>query len=577
MQELVSVEFNDQTSYVSYSNTDIVGCPIDHYWGPVGNYRVLTREEYIALYPDCKPLGASSKIDGVRELFKKFDEDLNNPMNSWVYPWASALRAMRMGASFVEVVRPAGVWKYLHTHLSTLGTFTPSASFDQFEDNYSSGIQLALKYPGFIPDNYGPYDDLEFRITCGGKWDSAGNAPIKIEVYGITYNPDTPQLVVLTSNLVETLLGDFSKDTIVDGKRVFIEDVVASNSNILAVKVLPSDPNNPGEFNYNFQNKAIKYTEMITQGGTPPGNDSVFDRRYDNDELYKEQWPNYYDPYKDMDVTQSTILIPSVSTHEVNERIIEVAAYRKTLNGIVGLPIDQNTQGMEDHHYGYNYSDILAYHGRLTKDMFTEFVQGQEQVTFLGERFVMDCTAAVAGRTCAVASQVRTNQLPSAKAYGMINTVLTETLQFSEVLKLHEKGIGSVYATVNGPMIFSVRSLHPRQTSYFARFNVARVTAKVLKPVINRILEAIHTDTVSDVLMRMSMQKDLQFIINQEIADRNLKAESQALITDEANSDANTRGGEILIVDLILYYKKLVEQARVRITATDSSVTTTIS
>ena len=126
-------------------------------------------------------------------------------------------------------------------------------------------------------------------------------------------------------------------------------------------------------------------------------------------------------------------------------------------------------------------------------------------------------------------------------------------------------------------MIFSIRSCHLRQTSYFGKFNISRVCAEILKPTILSALGAIHTDTASDAVMRNSFANSLQVFIDDEISKGNIKSNSVASCNDNDNSDPNTNGGEKLVIRLTLWFKKLVEKVNIIVVATDSTVTSSVS
>lgn len=671
MQELVNVTFRDLTNYQTYNGSDVVGIPVPYYWGPEETLMVLNKDQFLDKFPASDPA-------------------VNFGLE-WVYPWAQAMRALEMGAPFVEVWRPKGFkyfnWKFTKSDPSDpagiVTTFTPSdetiilnvkpdtgtvfapgssfagnfdfSKLETFEfapavmsgpavtkddimnyfnqkvqvvpnktlralyeleskpystkiedfaelmetvkpgfvsdtgylisgmnwmniqvpkdtaymytelaslaaiprwssskwnsDVENTGIAVALKYSGFVPKSYyRGFDDIRINLSLNeSTFDDVNGAPFKVTIYGQIHEGKT----LLSEEVLEQYLADWTNETFVDGKRVFIEDLIKSSS-LIDIKVAIAN---------GLSQNIDLYLSDVQNTSIPTFN------------IADVVWSECYKHYKDIDESEATVIMPALSKHSINQICLEIADTKKTATAIVGFPLDQTDL---EQVYQYTQTDIESYHKLLKKTMFGEFIQGQEKVSYMGRNIIMDCVASVVGRTIAVATEVRTNQLPSARTYGLYDTVLTKSFEFSTVLALHDKGIGSVYNTVYGPMIFSVRSLHIRQNSYFGRFNVSRVTAKILKPTISRVLAAIHTDTVSDVFMRAALQNDLQAIIDNEIGARNVNPLSQALVLDSENADAKTRGGELLVVDLVLYYKKLVERASIRITATDSSVSVSI-
>ena len=204
----------------------------------------------------------------------------------------------------------------------------------------------------------------------------------------------------------------------------------------------------------------------------------------------------------------------------------------------------------QSRYYAFTKTKIKEYKDSLIGDKFSIFVAGRESVNIQGETFVLDCTSGWAGRASAVAGATTINQLPSAKAYGQYTGNLVESLDFADVLDLHKEGVISVYSTTNGPLIFGIRTLHPRQTSYYGKANVMRVLAGVLKNVLGSVLEVMHTSAAADASSRAAYETQLNSIINEYIGNRSLRPQSRAIVGEELNNDAVSKGGEVLTIAL---------------------------
>ena len=150
---------------------------------------------------------------------------------------------------------------------------------------------------------------------------------------------------------------------------------------------------------------------------------------------------------------------------------------------------------------------------------------------------------------------------------------LISSLSNSEVIELHKEGVNSVHNTSAGPQIFGVKSLHPRQLSYYGKANISRVLSIILKNVLEAVNGIIHTATAADEIQRSSFEVSLNTILSNFIASRDIGDESNASVSAELNADANTNGGEILNIELTIRFYKLVEMVNIKVIATDSSVT----
>lgn len=219
--------------------------------------------------------------------------------------------------------------------------------------------------------------------------------------------------------------------------------------------------------------------------------------------------------------------------------------------------------------------------GGMTR--FTDAIVGWEVYTLTTlygtGRFDMDCTAAWAGRICAVAKSLRNrNQLPSYKAYGQFSGALARSLSFNSVVSLHDDyGIGSVYYTTTGNYIFNIRSLWGASESYFARMNVMRVCAALLGNTFDVVEGVIHTDAAANRNNRLRLESRLNSLIGEMASRGELKNQSYADVGDEINQDVDTHGGRYLNIRLVLWFIGLVERINITVIATDSSVRAEIS
>lgn len=209
--------------------------------------------------------------------------------------------------------------------------------------------------------------------------------------------------------------------------------------------------------------------------------------------------------------------------------------------------------------------------------MFTDAIAAVEKVTVRNKSFFLDGTATWAARTAVVAKTYKNrNRLASYLATGQTSAVLVKSLQFATVVELmSDYGIGSIYKATTGNYIFNIRSQYANQSSYFGKMNVMRVTAALLSWLLTDVEYVIHTEVTSDATERLSFQEQCNSKLGQMIARGELKSESFISCGDDINTDALTQGGECLNIEADLWFKKLTERVKIKITATDSSVTVT--
>jgi hypothetical protein len=272
---------------------------------------------------------------------------------------------------------------------------------------------------------------------------------------------------------------------------------------------------------------------------------------------------SYPEVFSDIEIAKATILIdPGTTTVGGANAFLAAAAasVRSDLVAITGYPTSLN----------FDKDSILTYKQGLTPNQFGAFYATRELVTINHVNYTSNGAGTIAGRIAAVANSSNVNQLPSAKTWGAFGGVVTESLSFKDVLALHEKGVNSVYASVDGARIFGIRSLHVRAMSYYAKFNVSRVAARILRYGFNVALNAIHVGNTG--ALKASVQNLLDADLTRLKASGDIRSESSVLCAESNNKDVDTMGGEILIIDYEIYFIKLVERVKFTITATDNSV-----
>jgi len=531
LTDLINVTFVDQTSFTPEVGDDVVGCPIEHCWGPVGKLDTYNLPAFLRVFPEAFPIGAS-----------------NTETNGYMNAWAQLRRALRAGAPAVETFRIQGGWLYEQMNIEdVLGTLTlvGETSATQFSADI---LSIATKYPGRPPKAgiYSDYNTLKFVVTLHiTVVNPAEPVPqIAIEVFGVNTGGET---------LLESHVGDFNETSIVDGQSYFIEKVLERDSQVLAIKVNTVPVIVGADDILDYTLPTYLETFVMPTPVTPA-----------------QFLLGMTEAYSDSETSNSTMLLAPVNGDEnLNAEIGRIVSVRKDCNFLIGLPLETVLTKANVETF------ITTGLPNASYDMFTLFIQGRELYSVCNKSLFMDCTAGWAGAIARIARMVRINQMPSARTYGSFDGVLTQSLRFEDVLALHSKGVNSVYTSTVGAQIFGIRARHPRQTSYFAKANVSRVTARFLKSVYPVILNIIHTETVSDPINLIQLEGTLQRLVGSFISQGNIGANS---VVNLANNGVETsNGGEILNVDFELWFKKLTEKVNIRIIATDSSVTVNIT
>ena len=595
---LIQVDFLDETNYISVSDgSDIVGVVADTNWGPVGVPTVCNSSTYRALF---NPQGLGR---------------LNSSL-------ATATRIFEMGASYVEVVRlgkdasTSEPWVFFS--IDSTGKLTADAGFNYADDaeatDFNSVIAsdnnpikegsvaaFRLRYPGGFPMRVSLSSSKTFMkkqlftltlsAFSGFTYDSSGKSTP-------SFNNTLETLSFTLEELEASGVSYFYADQISNNSAYFTTDITWAYSNT-SKYTTPSSSTGVGLSYVNVGMGDIQGYEVSTASNdvdmkAPAYSASAFGLAYGL--------------FEDRDISSSTLLvssfIPSMDSKKaadvkstitgfsdyasVLSAMSSVSESRKDCNSLVGFPTITNqyyweSKGTPD---SETRDNAVAWFNSASNGglrMFTSGIVGWETYTLrtaLGVlRFDLDCTAAWAGRICAVATALHNrNQLPSYKAYGSFSGSLVRTLNFDTVVAMHdEDGIGSVYSSAVGNYIFCIRDLYGAGESYFARLNVMRVTAALLSQTFNMVEEVIHTDVAANRSNRLALEGRLNTLLGNFAARQELKVESYANVGDELNSDVNTNGGRYLRIQLVCYFMSLTEKVFITVVARDGSVSADVS
>lgn len=213
-----------------------------------------------------------------------------------------------------------------------------------------------------------------------------------------------------------------------------------------------------------------------------------------------------------------------------------------------------------------------------SNNKFVLDIEGTEKIKCFGTYHGINCNAGVAGAYAKVAQNNNLNQVASARTYGAYIGNITSSKSFTSVLTDANIGKITVFNAPSGPQIFGVRNSYAssKAGSYFSKANVTRVLAALLRNIKPLCLDAIHTQTAADAILRSQFETRLNNVMNTFIGNRDLQPDSIAICNASNNSDAQTLGGQILNVILKCHFIGLVEMVNIKVVATDSSVTTEI-
>lgn len=611
VSELIDVKFVDNTNYPDTSGSDVIGCVFDHCWGPIGQMRTYSQSDFFKQYPEGLPYGW-------------------NPLDSArFYSYVQIKKAYNSagGAGLVEAYRLNGNWKYFNVALcgdsssvsADTSRFTQSESGvyqgNRYSDAYNgtqfraskptnSIMQVALRFPGFFPyaGDFNSFKDFRLDVTFDHE-DSLN--PCILSLYGVSRygrgkvgSSQTDEYIPSADNLtlLERFYGSFNPSATADGASFYLIDIINSQSRYIRVQkdsstfygVSSEEPQtvsiylNSVTASDGLYYPLLTYSDIYEDGASTPEGESfsVFSPDKPDVRTYLELIEDPETsaatmfvapvPFKcDVNPTSQTPVTVSADDDPVLQLFLGYSTrmeLRKDATFVWGYPTD----------VAFDYDHIKcvgAASAAWNPSKFTTFFAGREAMTVYGMPIYLDCTAGVAGRTIAVAKSSHINQLASARLYGTYPGTLSETLSFSAVQDLHKNhNINSVYSTPNGNYIFGIKNNFERMNSYFAKLNVTRVINWILKLTYPIVLNAIHTETVSDDNTRLQFLFALKDVLR-SMTPANIKEESDVRIETD---DAKTRGGEEIILYYDIWFKKLAEHCTITIAATDSSVNVTV-
>lgn len=595
---LIQVDFLDETNYISVSDgSDIVGVVADTNWGPVGVPTVCNSSVYRTLF---NPQGLGR---------------LNSSL-------ATVTRVFEMGASYVEVVRlgkdTSASEPWVFFSIDSTGKLTADAGFTYADDaeatDFTSVIAsdnnpikegsvaaFRLRYPGGFP--------MRVSLSSSKTFMTKQLFTLTLSAFsGFTYDSSgksTPSF----NNTLETL--SFTLEELeASGVSYFYADQISNNSAYFTTDITWAYSN---ESKYTTSSGAVASSFTNVGMGDIQGysvSKGSGDVEMSIPTYSSSAFVSAYKLFGDRDISSSTLLvssfIPSMDSKKAKDATSTITGFsdyasvlsamssvsesRKDCNSLVGFPTITDTyywksKGTSVSETRKNavawFNSASISNGGLR--MFTSGIVGWETYTLrtaLGVlRFDLDCTAAWAGRICAVASALHNrNQLPSYKAYGSFSGSLVRTLDFDTVVAMHdEDGIGSVYSSAVGNYIFCIRDLYGAGESYFARLNVMRVTAALLSQTFDMVEDVIHTDVAANRTNRLALEGRLNTLLGNFAARQELKVESYANVGDELNSDVNTNGGRYLRIQLVCYFMSLTEKVFITVVARDGSVSADVS
>lgn len=533
MRELIDVKFSDQTSYPAQAGEDVGALVIDCPWGPSDRIVKANMSSFMNLFP----LSTTSELTQSQ---------------------LAAYTSFLAGLQSLELVRYGDNAKYFTLDFSGLNA-TPATPIVKGEalSLETETLKVALAYKGYHPEFalLGRHYKVEVSSAL-----EEGLDTVTVTLYYLTatLGVETPDFVTETGVdkfIVEVVKGGNKVGQVVDGKNFFLGDALNS-SKYFTGAALKADFKSPAT--------AQKFTLVAHD-------DKVYlDTLWVKAENVADLVNEYLDYFTDVESSEATILIdPGTTAKAEADTLTALAANRTDLVAIVGYPtIGAWAPGTSD-------DPVSLYHASLSKTMMGAFYAVRERVTLFGRTYITNGIGTIAGRYASVASQESINQLPSAKTWGAFGGVLDKNISFAQVLEWHAKGINSVYNTNTGPRIFGLRSLHPRESSYYSRFNVGRVSARLLKYAFSVAFDVIHTGNTS--AKKALVQNLLNADLNRLKAVGAVKMPSSVKCDDKNNQDIDTSGGKILVIEYTMYFVSLIERVKITITATDTSVSAQFS
>lgn len=546
---LIDVDFVDNTNYANpLSTDDVVGGVVETVWGKVDQMVLLDSVSWEAF---ANPLGLARVNQSYATIRRLFDA----------------------GAKYIEVYRPSKNEKYLFvtgvandsgdTPTLTVSavdkTPTEAESYEEtFWSNEKAVFCIRYRYPGGFPGK------LEVIPFTGRKPDELANVALfNINLY-LNGAQDPTETFTVSFTQAEASGESFFYAEVLNNQSQYLTaklDFVAEglDETLLAVKA----------------NADVDYNEMFTgEGGI-----------WNPNPLTIQDYINAYEKFRDRTRSSSTLLISTFNPNDKESadeivnlygKLCEVSNARKDMNALVGCR-KQEFNGTDE---GDRKQAIQTYIDSIpNQGMFNAAYAAVERVVVRNKAFLLDGTATAAGAIASVAASLKNrNRLPSYMETGKVNAVLMKSLEFNTVVELmDESGIGSIYTAASGNYLFNIRSRYSIQRSYFGKLNVMRVTAALLAWLMTDAEYAIHTEVTSDEAQRIAFQERCNSKLGQMIARGELKSESYISAGNDINTDALTNGGECLNLEAYCWFKKLTERVKIKVIATDTTTSVSIS
>lgn len=525
ISKLITVEFTDNSLYTDNTTNDVIGMVMPASWGPVNKVTSVTQDKFYELFP----------------------------AEATEY-YAKAESCFTSGAGMMEIVRPQLESTYYHGILYQAQTTNALTLTSVRQKTAQVGQILPAPEPAIAKQ----------LLTFSTRY--PGNMPLDGEIgFNITLAvvDEVPTITISITKgkggsleVLATFEGGLIPGQLVDGQPYYIEDVMNKTSTYITCKVLDAQTLINACSQVIEPNKTPGYTGTIEYTL-----DSIDFSTLTEDDLI----PIYSSQFGSINLSNATILIPTFASAKLNNAVIACASKRMNCVSIVGYPTSE----------AFDLDTIKEFLQTLTADKFGFFYACRDTENAKGVSFISDGVGIIAARYAATAAADTINQPPSSTTWGAFPGSIIETLDEDGVLALQEVGGNTVYTTTNGPTIWGIKTLHNRQSSYFAKVNVMRVIANLLYTTYPLLDEVHHTPNTDR--KKAMVQANRQAFLDDLIAREVLKAQSTCQCDANNNKDIDTNGGELLIIDFDMWFVKLIERFKIRITASDTTTQVTIS
>ena len=610
MRDFIDVEFIDNTSYSNTNTNDIGGLVLDACWGDHKKVVKCNLQKYVEEFP----------------LYSEY-----RMTDSWI----NGYRALMTGLGEIECIRfiPTDSdnsgkinYNYLYADLDSRGNISKSQSeiYDStLADNADKNV-VGLKYMGYpsvmegkgftltierelIPDNDNVnHEGVVIKLYAGYHGELKNNSSyVHYTYYSVdaqtyyTSNPNAGKSQSDSDYDASVISVDvYSNDggTIVIGledvpKSEFVFSVNVNNATAPAIgggcSLLESIDGTIGNiiidsasYDINARIGRTTYLDCLIQEdfvvedpyiyvfGSEDG--ECLSKSMQEEASNLEDMADEYTKFRSLEESNVSILIDYGTKSSTESNILlSVADYRSDCVAVVGYPVAKD----------FTEDDIKDYAAELRRTMFGAIYAVRDILNLKGKTYVTNGIGTIVGDIVNVAKNVNVNQLPSARTFGAYGGKLYESLTFEQVADLMENNaVNGVYNSVNGARIWGLRSLFSRATSYYSKFNIGRVVARILKVAFPVAMDVLHTanSEVTRANVELQLQTDIDNLISQGCLRSEAEYRSYVQCDNDNNTDAVTKGGEILFIDYYCYFVKLIERVHIRITATDSSVSMNI-